>query len=689
MDSVGSTSDTQITTSSLAANILSSLNASLGADAAGTQLFSQFLAQTKNMNVPLQSSTINAVTRNVPQENTPNATMPAPSLPALKKLVTVLHRIMQKLQTAQNGNNTQKKPLSANERITGDPGAMVGKGKTASKSKTQDPTTANQSAPPPAPGPAQNTNTALGNSADPTDPSTVASAAGQAVVAASVGATNDPPASTTNAGGNDPTAALDPLAKLQQLMQMLERELQAAMLASGTAGTTPSQTAAATATPGTDASTAGTPLDTTTSAAQANSLINSQINAALLNGGADTSANGTDSTTPSTPLTAAQVLVNLLTLTQTIEKKLETVLATNSASATDPTTQTSSAATTSSSTAPSSLLAVDPQLDADLKTLLRALQSTLIASDKQSDSSSSAATNSNTNSSADASIAATTSSSATSAANTPINVSSPSSDFTQKALNDGFFGLFGADSNNGSTDPTTATNLSFAPVIATGAATGAGDKSGTSLDLDLDQQGQNASSTANGTASTATDNSTLAAMAEGAKSTDPYNFASQLSETRAANGGATGLPSAVEQVILQINRNVKNGNDQMTLQLQPADLGRINIKLDFSSDGKVQGTVVADNPATLNLLLKDVRSLERALQDAGLRADPGSLQFSLGGQSGQTGNSSGQTANSYLPNTSSGSNSGTAQDLTTDLSALPTDASEIYYLTPGRVNLRV
>jgi flagellar hook-length control protein FliK len=86
------------------------------------------------------------------------------------------------------------------------------------------------------------------------------------------------------------------------------------------------------------------------------------------------------------------------------------------------------------------------------------------------------------------------------------------------------------------------------------------------------------------------------------------------------------------------------------------------------------------------MLHKDVRSLERALQEAGLRADPGSLQFSLGGQSN---NSSGQTA---AKDGSGGDASGnTASDASASGTPLDVSASsdEIYYLTPGRVNLKV
>jgi len=92
--------------------------------------------------------------------------------------------------------------------------------------------------------------------------------------------------------------------------------------------------------------------------------------------------------------------------------------------------------------------------------------------------------------------------------------------------------------------------------------------------------------------------------------------------------------------------------------------------------------VTADNPSTLNLLLKDVRGLERALQEAGLRADSGSLQFGLRGD-GQANGGSGQTA---------GNSSALADDSDSPSGAiLPGYAgpAETYYLTPGGVNMRV
>ena len=120
------------------------------------------------------------------------------------------------------------------------------------------------------------------------------------------------------------------------------------------------------------------------------------------------------------------------------------------------------------------------------------------------------------------------------------------------------------------------------------------------------------------------------------------------------------------------------------LQLHPADMGRIRVKLNFNSDGSVQGTVVADNPATLDALLKDVRSLERSLQDAGLRADPGSLKFSLGGQQQDTGAQ--QNANS---NASNGNDNNLPAAENDDTSLALAATTDTYILTPGRVNLSV
>jgi flagellar hook-length control protein FliK len=84
-----------------------------------------------------------------------------------------------------------------------------------------------------------------------------------------------------------------------------------------------------------------------------------------------------------------------------------------------------------------------------------------------------------------------------------------------------------------------------------------------------------------------------------------------------------------EQVAVQIQRAAQNGTGRLTVDLQPAELGRVEIKMSVDKDKNVTASVVVDRPATLDLLQRDARNLERILQDAGLQTDSGSLSFSL------------------------------------------------------------
>ena len=84
-----------------------------------------------------------------------------------------------------------------------------------------------------------------------------------------------------------------------------------------------------------------------------------------------------------------------------------------------------------------------------------------------------------------------------------------------------------------------------------------------------------------------------------------------------------------QQVAVQITKAALDGLNRFSIQLHPADLGRVDVRLDMSHDGHVTAMVTADRHDTLNLLQRDARSLERSLQDMGLKMDAGGMQFSL------------------------------------------------------------
>ncbi|MEE3007782.1 MAG: flagellar hook-length control protein FliK, partial [Pseudomonadota bacterium] len=91
---------------------------------------------------------------------------------------------------------------------------------------------------------------------------------------------------------------------------------------------------------------------------------------------------------------------------------------------------------------------------------------------------------------------------------------------------------------------------------------------------------------------------------------------------------------ATNQVFVQLTKAVQNGQNKITVQLRPEELGRVEVKLDIAGDGRVKAMVMADKPETLDLLQKDSRVLERALQEAGLKTDNNSLSFNLQGKEG-------------------------------------------------------
>ena len=87
-------------------------------------------------------------------------------------------------------------------------------------------------------------------------------------------------------------------------------------------------------------------------------------------------------------------------------------------------------------------------------------------------------------------------------------------------------------------------------------------------------------------------------------------------------------PASV-QVAFELNRTAQQGLNRLSMQLHPAELGRVDVRIEVGHDGRALAVVMVDKQETLDLLQRDSRTLERALSDAGLQTDSGSLQFSL------------------------------------------------------------
>jgi flagellar hook-length control protein FliK len=94
--------------------------------------------------------------------------------------------------------------------------------------------------------------------------------------------------------------------------------------------------------------------------------------------------------------------------------------------------------------------------------------------------------------------------------------------------------------------------------------------------------------------------------------------------TQAQTTGVT-----VANLPVEIAARVQSGRSRFEIRLEPPELGRVDVSLDFDRNGQVTSRLVVERVETLDLLRRDAAQLERAFQDAGLKMSDSSLQFTL------------------------------------------------------------
>jgi flagellar hook-length control protein FliK len=98
---------------------------------------------------------------------------------------------------------------------------------------------------------------------------------------------------------------------------------------------------------------------------------------------------------------------------------------------------------------------------------------------------------------------------------------------------------------------------------------------------------------------------------------------------QSAANNAPPIPLASAAIAIEIAARSRDGSNQFQIRLDPPELGRIDVKLDVDKSGQVNTHLTVDRPETLDLLQRDARGLERALQQAGLKTGDNGLAFSL------------------------------------------------------------
>lgn len=104
--------------------------------------------------------------------------------------------------------------------------------------------------------------------------------------------------------------------------------------------------------------------------------------------------------------------------------------------------------------------------------------------------------------------------------------------------------------------------------------------------------------------------------------TGQASFAQQMAQSAA--------PQPAQQLGVSIVRAAREGMDRIDIQLHPAELGRVEVKMELGHDGRIIAVVSAERADTLDQLRRDINQLEKALADAGFDTDGDSFRFDDG-----------------------------------------------------------
>jgi flagellar hook-length control protein FliK len=126
-----------------------------------------------------------------------------------------------------------------------------------------------------------------------------------------------------------------------------------------------------------------------------------------------------------------------------------------------------------------------------------------------------------------------------------------------------------------------------------------------------------------------------------------------LSTNAAANAASTaaqaphaaavrGAPQTVANLAAQIIKKLEARSTRFDLQLDPAGLGKVNVRVEIGAEGQITAALACHNPQAAEELRARSSELQRALEQAGFDVS-GGLSFDVaGGHTGHSGAGHGQ-----------------------------------------------
>jgi|GEM_PF-5212887 len=125
----------------------------------------------------------------------------------------------------------------------------------------------------------------------------------------------------------------------------------------------------------------------------------------------------------------------------------------------------------------------------------------------------------------------------------------------------------------------------------------------------------------------------LSAGTDSLEASDPLGARIDQSAYAASRRFAAAMSqqAPTAQVAFTIARGVHEATDRIRMHLYPRELGEVEVRLDVQEERRAEVVIRAERAETVELLQRDARELQRALQAAGLDVDSGDLSFELGG----------------------------------------------------------
>lgn len=120
--------------------------------------------------------------------------------------------------------------------------------------------------------------------------------------------------------------------------------------------------------------------------------------------------------------------------------------------------------------------------------------------------------------------------------------------------------------------------------------------------------------------------------------------------THANHPAQTAAPAATLQVYTRFVERFDGRAQRFEVRLDPAELGRVDVRIEVGADKKVHAVLAAHDSAALNDLMRGHRALERMLADAGIDLADGGVKFELAGDSSRNASSDKSNSSPSAPN---------------------------------------